>query len=51
MQMPMSNTGLTEVLVILPEDPGNLFLETGKFILKVLQFVLHTLGARGPGNR
>ena len=38
MGMAFGNGYLSEVLVILPEDIGNLLLETGKLISKIVQF-------------
>ena len=37
----MSYASLAEVLIVLPKDPGNLFLEASELISEVLQFVLH----------
>ena len=41
MKMSMSYPSLSEVLVVLPEDSGDLFLETCELILEVLQLILH----------
>ena len=43
MKMPMSYTGLTEVLVVLPTDPHHLFLETRELVFEVFEFVLQNV--------
>ena len=41
MQMSVSYSSLPEVLIVLPEDSGNLLLETGKFVSEIFQFQLY----------
>ena len=41
--MTVSDSGFTEVLVVLPTDSGHLFLEACNFVLKVLKLMLQNL--------
>ena len=40
-QMSVSHPSLSEVLVVLPENPGNLLLEASELIPKIFKFVLY----------